>query len=263
MQMAKFKIRRSRIHHIFISHLHGDHYFGLVGLITSMSLLGREIPLHIYAPEPLKAIIEIQLAAACNILNYTLHFHAITAEGEILSSEKFSVHCFPVRHRVECWGFIFREKRPPRKIVKEKVISRDIPSGFYKRLQMGEDYINKNKETVFNSEVTIPNTPGRSYAYCADTLFDITLAEKVKNVDLLYHESTYLSDLEERAAARFHSTSRQAALIAQTAGASRLVIGHFSSKYEVLDDFLHQASQVFKNTELAIEGVTFRILPTA
>jgi ribonuclease Z len=136
MQMAKFKIRRSRIHHIFISHLHGDHYFGLVGLITSMGLLGRETPLHIYGPEPLKAIIDIQLSAASNTLNYPLHFHAITAEGEILATEKFSVHCFPVRHRVECWGFIFREIKAPRKILKEKVISRDIPASFYKRLQM-------------------------------------------------------------------------------------------------------------------------------
>jgi ribonuclease Z len=261
MQMAKFKIRRSRINHIFISHLHGDHYFGLMGLITSMGLLGREIPLHIYGPEPLESIVEIQLKAAANTLNYPLHFHAITAEGLIVEGEKFSVSCFPVRHRVECWGFIFREKKLPRKIVKENVISKNIPATFYKRLQMGEDYVQKNGNTILNSEVTIPNSPGRSYAYCADTIFDLTIAEKVKGVDLLYHEATYLGELEERAASRFHSTSRQAAIIAQTAGVYRLLIGHFSSKYEMLDEFLIEASEIFQNTELAIEGVTFRILP--
>lgn len=261
MQMAKYKIRRSRVNHIFISHLHGDHYFGLIGLITSMGLLGRETALHIYSPEPLQGIIEIQLKAASNTLNYPLHFHAITAEGEIVSGEKFSVSCFTVRHRVECWGFIFREKKAPRKIVKELVISKNIPATFYKRLQMGEDYLQKNGNAVLNNEVTIANSPGRSYAYCADTIFDLSLAEKVRGVDLLYHESTYLNDLEERAISRFHSTSRQAAIIAQNAGVYRLLIGHFSSKYESLDNFLLEASEIFQNTELAIEGVTFRILP--
>lgn len=259
MQIAKYKIRRSRINHIFISHLHGDHYFGLIGLISSMALLGRDTPLNIYGPQQLQAIIEIQLNAVGNYLNFPLHFHAITTEGLLLDDEKFSVHCLPVQHRIECWGFIFREKKMPRKINREKVIEFNIPAIFYKRLQAGENYIQKNGVEIQNDVLTIANTPGKSYAYCADTIYDLSIAGKVQGVDLLYHEATYLSDLEERAASRFHSTSRQAACIAKHAGVKRLLIGHFSSKYETLDDFLAESREVFQNTDLALEGVTFRL----
>jgi ribonuclease Z len=259
MQLALYKIRRSRINHIFISHLHGDHYFGLIGLITSMGLLGRENPLHIYGPEQLESIIQIQLNAAGNYLKYDLHFHVNTAESVILDEEKFSVSCFSVLHRVECWGYIFREKKAPRKILIEKVHSFNIPATFYKRLQHGEDYLQKNGELILNEQVTVPNTAAKSYAYCADTIYDKSLAEKVKNVNLLYHESTYLHELHERAALRFHSTARQAACIAKSAQAQRLLIGHFSSKYETLDELLDEAKAVFDNTDLALEGITFRI----
>ena len=259
MQLAKYKIRRSRINHVFISHLHGDHYFGLIGLITSMSLLGREAPLHVYGPAKLQNIIELQLDGAGTTLNYSLHFHANSAEDTILNEEKFSVSCFSVNHRVECWGYIFREKKMPRKIAKDKVIQFNIPAAFYKRLQQGEDYVQKNNEVIRNEWVTIPNTPGRSYAYCADTIYDRSLSSKVKDVSLLYHEATYLHDLEERAASRFHSTAKQAACIAKSAGVKHLVIGHFSSKYEELDPFLEEAKPIFSNTDLAVEGVTFLI----
>lgn len=258
MQLAVFKIKRSRIHHIFISHLHGDHYFGLIGLITSMGLLGRDFPLHIYGPEKLKDIIELQLNAAGNNLNYELIFHVNREEGVILDDEKFTVSCFPVKHRIECWGYIFIEKKAPRKILKDLVLAYKIPAAFYKRLQSGEDYLQKNGELILNEWVTAPSQPGKSYAYCADTIYDQGLCEKVKNVSLLYHEATYLHDLHERAASRFHSTALQAACIAKTAKASKLLIGHFSSKYELLDAFLDEAKSEFENTELAIEGVTFR-----
>lgn len=259
MQLAKYKVRRSRINHIFISHMHGDHYFGLVGLITSMGLLGRETPLHIYGPQPLQPIVEIQLNAAGNTLPYELHFHVNTSESVILDDEKFFVTCFKVQHRIECWGYAFHEKRAPRKIDKEKVIAAGIPATFYKRLQWGEDYLQKNGIVIKNEEVTIANTPGRSYAFCGDTIFKPEIAEKVKGVSLLYHEATYLSDSEERAASRFHCTARQAATIAKAADAKKLLIGHFSSKYETIDEFLTEAKAVFENTALAIEGVTFLI----
>lgn len=259
MQLDLYKVRRSRIKHIFISHLHGDHYFGLIGLITSMGLLGRDTELHIYGPGKLKDIVDLQLNAASSQLNYPVHFHANTADGIIIDEEKFTVSCFHVLHRIECWGYIFREKKVPRKIVKENVISYNIPATFYKRLQMGEDYIQKNGDVVSNEQVTIANQPGRSYAYCADTIYDINIPAKVKNTELLYHESTYLHDLAERAASRFHSTSKQAASIAKEAGVKRLLIGHFSSKYELLDEFLTEAREIFPNTDLAIEGVTFLI----
>ncbi|MES2646204.1 MAG: ribonuclease Z [Bacteroidota bacterium] len=259
MQLAKYKIKRSKINHIFISHLHGDHFFGLIGLISSMSLLGRETPLNIYGPGKLKAIIEIQLEGAGNTLQFPLHFHANTAEQIIVDEEKFTVSCFSVQHRVECWGYLFREKKFPRKIWKENVLKFNIPATFYKRLQAGENYTNKNGDLIVNELLTIENTPGKSYAYCADTIYDPDLALKVQNVSLLYHEATYLHDLIERAASRFHSTAKQAACIANSAATKRLLIGHFSSKYEFLDDFLLEAKGVFDNTDLAIEGVTFRI----
>lgn len=259
MQLAKYKIRRNRINHIFISHLHGDHYFGLIGLLTSMSLLGREEPLHVYAPALLEKIIDLQLYASGSVLNYELVFHANTSEGIIVEGETFSVSCFPVKHRIECWGYIFREKKIPRKLWKEKAVEHGIPAAFYSRLQMGEDYWKKDGSLVKNEWVTTANTPGKSYAYCADTIFDECISKRVKDVSLLYHEATYLHDLAERAASRFHSTAYQAGCIAQKAGVNRLVIGHFSSKYEEIDVFLDEAKTVFTNTELAIEGVSFRL----
>ncbi len=259
MQIARYKIRRSKIHHIFISHLHGDHYFGLIGLVTSMGLLGRESELHIYAPAALQDIIDLQLKVAVTTLPFPLVFHPLEKEGIIIDNTKFRVECFDTCHRIPCWGFIIREKRKPRKIHKEKVLEYEIPSVFYDRLKDGYDYENKQGGVVKNELVTFANKPARSYAFCADTIYDISIAEKTKDATVLYHETTYLKDLEERAAARFHSTSVQAADIALRAGVQRLLIGHFSSKYESLDAFLSEAQEVFPNTDLAIEGVTYRI----
>jgi len=259
MQMAKFKIRRSKINHIFISHLHGDHYFGLIGLITSMGLLGRENELHLYGPAVLKEIIDLQFKVADTKLPFQLHFHPLEKEGLIADGKRFSVECFPTQHRIECWGFIFREKKHPRKIDKEKVLQFNIPAVYYSYLKNGADYETKDGEIIKNEWVTFPNNPPRSYAFCADTLYDLELAERVKGINVIYHESTYLKDLDDRAAARHHSTTEQAANIALKAGVQKLLIGHFSSKYEQLDQFLSEAREVFSNTELAIEGVTFKI----
>ena len=259
MQLAKYKIRRSKINHIFISHLHGDHYFGLPGLITSMSLLGRTQDLHLYAPAPLEQIIQLQLDAAKTVLSYQLYFHTLTEETEIMNSNRMSVHCFPVQHRIPCWGFLFREKKNPRKIDADRIKSFDIPASFYEHLQKGEDYITKKGTVIPNGEVTIAAPAAKSYAYCADTIYDESLAEKVKGCDILYHETTYLKGDEEKAAARFHSTTLQAAAIAQKAGVKKLLIGHFSAKYEVLDPYLAETSSVFPDTELALEGVCYKL----
>lgn len=259
MQIARYRIRRSKIHHIFISHLHGDHYFGLIGLITSMGLLGREQELHLYAPAGLKEIIDLQLAVADTTLPFPLVFHPLEAEGLLVDTQKFSVECFATQHRVPCWGFIIREKRKPRKIDKEKVLQYDIPAAFYERLKDGSDYETKQGEWIRNEWVTLANKPARSYAFCADTRFDESLIDKTREVTLLYHEATYLKDLSERALARFHSTTVQAATIALRAGVGRLLIGHFSSKYEKLDEFRNEARSVFPDTDLAIEGVTYRV----
>jgi ribonuclease Z len=259
MQMTKYKIRRSKLTRIFISHLHGDHYYGLIGLLTSMSLLGRTQDLHLHAPAPLEEIINLQLKVADTHLSYKLHFHPLKTEGTIADDKKIAVECFKVQHRIECWGFLFREKKNPRKINAERATAYEIPAAFYEKLQQGHDYVNKKGTIVPNDEVTTAAAKVKSYAYCADTVYDESLVDKIKEVDLLYHETTYLKDLHERAASRYHSTTHQAASIAKLGNVKKLLIGHFSSKYETLEDFLPEACAVFENTELALEGVCYKI----
>lgn len=258
MQMAKYRIRRSRIQHIFISHLHGDHYFGLIGLITSMGLLGREHDMHLYAPAPLKEMIDLQLKVADTSLPFTLHFHPLTDEGIIVKEEKFCVRSFKVYHRIPCWGFRFEQVKAPRKLLPEKAIEFGIPAVFFDRLKWGENYTHKDGKVILNEWVTTEAPKPKSYAYSADTIYDERIIEKVKGVDLLYHETTYLKDLADRAAKRFHCTTEQAASIATQAGAGKLLIGHFSSKYESLNEFESEAKAIFPNTEVAIEGVTYQ-----
>jgi ribonuclease Z len=258
-QLSKYKVKRSKINHIFISHLHGDHYFGLIGLLTSMSLLNRTQDLHLHAPPELEQLITLQLNFAATHLCYNLHFHPLLQEGLIVDGNKMTVECFTVKHRINCWGFLFREKKKPRKLNAERAKIYEIPAAFYENLQLGEDYVTKKGTIVPNEEVTTAGAKPKSYAYCADTIYDESLAEKVKDVDLLYHETTYLKDLHERAAARFHSTTVQAGAIAKKAGAKKLLIGHFSSKYETLDAFLEETKEVFDNTELALQGCCYVI----
>lgn len=256
MQMNLYKIKRSRINYIFISHLHGDHYFGLPGLITSYGLLGRIADLHLYAPAALQGILDLQLSVSDTKLPYKLHFHALENESMLVDKESFSVESFKVFHRIDCWGFLFREKRKPRKINIEAVQQHHIPVEFFERLKQGEDFI-KDGKIISNTILTIANKPSKSYAYTSDTLYDERIAEKVCNVNLLYHEATYLKDKIDKAKSRFHSTSGQAAMLAKLAGVRQLLIGHFSSTYETLDEFLSEAKEVFSNTQLALEGQTF------
>jgi len=258
-QLSRYKIKRSKINNIFISHMHGDHYFGLIGLLTSMGLLGRVTPIHLFAPVQLQQIIQLQLDAANTVLPFEVRFHALGEEGEIANDKRVSVSTFKVKHRIPCWGFIFTERRHPRTIDADRAKAYGIPTDFYEKLHGAEDYITKGGTIIPNEEVTVAAPAVRVYAYCADTIFDISLAEKLKNVHLLYHEATYLHEDEVKAGLRFHSTAVQAAEIAKHAGVNRLIIGHFSSKYESLDPFLTEATAVFPNTALAIEGCTFLV----
>ncbi|MBS1669114.1 MAG: ribonuclease Z [Bacteroidetes bacterium] len=258
-QMAKYKIRRSKISHIFISHLHGDHYFGLIGLLTSMGLLGRTQEIHLYAPAALKSIIDLQLQVADTQLPFALHFHPLVQQGVLVKENTFEVSCFQVQHRVECWGFHFREIKPIRKINPEKALAYQVPASFFEQLKWGADYLSKTNELVKNEWVTDSGSPAKSYAYSADTVYDERIIESVKSCSLLYHEATYLKDMEDRATKRFHCTTAQAATIAKKAQVGKLLIGHFSSKYERLEDFEKEAREIFANTELAIEGVTYKV----
>jgi len=258
-QLTKYKIRRSKITAIFISHLHGDHYFGLIGLITSMSLLGRTQPLNIYGPTALEQIINLQLSVANTTLSFPLYFYSLTEEKVIFDNNKITIECFRVQHRIECWGFLFNEKKKPRKVDADRAKSYEIPEAYFGKLQQGKDYVTKRGTIIPNAEVTVAATKAKRYAYCADTIFDKDLVPKIKEVDVLYHEATYLKDLEERAASRYHSTTHQAATIAKLGDVKKLIIGHFSSKYETVDDFLKEAKEVFENTELGLEGICYRI----
>lgn len=257
MQMNALKVRRSKINHIFISHLHGDHYFGLIGLLNSFALNNRVAELHVYAPAELEAIIQIQLNAASSKLPYPFYFHDLEGEGILFEDKKIVVSSFKVKHRIECWGFLFREKKNPRKIHLQKVRKNKVPSAFFENLHRGEDYITPENKIIPNKELTVATIPAKSYAYCADTTYFEEMCDKIKGVDMIYHETTYLHALEQKANSRFHSTSKQAAMIARKADVKRLIIGHFSSMYENVEDFKTEACEVFENTELALEGVCF------
>ncbi|WP_336517351.1 ribonuclease Z [Pollutibacter soli] len=259
IQMNRYKIRRSRINHIFISHLHGDHYFGLPGLLNSFNLTSRTEPLHIYAPAPLKEILDLQFKVGEAHLSYSLHFHPLGEPGLLVDERKITVHSFKVRHRIPCWGFLFREKPKPRKVDPDKAVKAGVPTSFYPHLKEGEDYTSSEGILTKNEEVTKPSPPSYSYAYTADTSYDESIAEIVKGCGLLYHEATYLDEMRERARERFHSTAKEAATIAKTAGVKKLILGHFSSKYEELDAFRQEAELVFPEVELAKEGVTYVI----
>ncbi|PZP49190.1 MAG: ribonuclease Z [Pseudopedobacter saltans] len=260
MQMLKYKVKRGRLDYIFISHLHGDHYLGLPGLLNSLSLSGRTSELHVYAPAALEEILQLHFKVANTSINFPLHFHALPiSEGKLLETNAFQVDTFLTEHRIECHGFVFKEKKNPRSIDAEKVKSYDIPYSFYDQLQMGEDFVQTNGYVVYNKELTLANTPSKSYAFCADTRYIESFIPYVQGVDMLYHEATYLDDLQEKAYERYHSTSKQAATLALKADVKRLLIGHFSSKYEYLDMFLEEAKSVFSNTEIAKEGFTFDV----
>jgi ribonuclease Z len=259
IQMINYKIRRSKISHIFISHLHGDHYFGLIGLISSFGLLGHQQELHVFGPSPLKEIIELQLKVADTTLPFNLHLHTITEAATLVDTEKITVKCFRTNHRIECYGFVFREKKQPRKLNPDKAKEYEIPSSFYDKLKNGEDYTSKDGNLIKNEWVTEAGEPGKTYAFCADTKYDETIIPHIQGADMIYHETTYLDNLRDRAEARFHSTTRQAATIALKAGVKKLLIGHFSSKYDTLEEFEQEAREVFPNTELALEGVAYKL----
>ena len=259
IQVINYKIRRSKISHIFISHLHGDHYFGLIGLLNSFGLLSHQQELHVFGPSPLKEIIELQLKVADTKLCYDLHIHHITEAATLVDNEKLRVKCFRTNHRIECYGFSFEQKKQPRKLNLEKAKEFEIPSNFYDRLKNGEDYTTNDGSLIKNESVTEIADSGKKYVFCADTKYDESLLPHIQDADMIYHETTYLDNLRERAIERFHSTTKQAAALALKGGVKKLLIGHFSSKYDTLEEFEAEAREVFPNTELALEGVCFEV----
>ncbi len=261
VRLQKFNFKRNRIHSIFISHLHGDHYFGLIGLISSMNLLGREKPLYIYAPPALKEIIDLQIKVAESTLCYPIDFFPIPKNTtSLLVDEKdIKISCFPVEHRIPTHGFRFESSAGLRKINLFQCERHEIPVTSYKLLQEGHDFITPSGETVSNAILTFDGVPSKTYVYAADTRIHEGLATKIGKCDLLYHESTYLHADADKAYERFHATSKEAALIAEQAGAQKLLLGHFSSRYKDLSPFLEEAITVFPNTILSETGLTYKI----
>ncbi len=260
--LQKYHPKTSKIEHIFISHLHGDHYFGLIGLLSTMHLGRRVKPLSIYGPPELAEIITLQLKASNTTLSYPVEFHKLTMDKptQIFENEKVTVETIPLSHKIPCNGFLFKEKQKPRRIDKEK-----LPESFSLvdriALKNGEDILDDAGNIKFyNKDYTLPPRKSRSYAYCTDTKYKEDIIAQIKGVDLLYHEATFLNDRETRATETFHCTTAQAATIAKKAKVEKLIIGHYSSRYKDLRDFHSQAKAVFENTILAIEGEVTKVV---
>ena len=261
IQLNRYKIKFHRINHIFISHLHGDHYLGVLGLLSTMHLQGRTIPMHLYCQEPLKEIIEIQLKYSETILRFPIHYHMLDAKNPaiIFDDDDIEISTIILNHRIPCTGFLFKEKPRLRKLQKENLQKFNVPISVYQELKNGKDYVDENGVVVANSELTCDPRIPRSYAFCSDTCYDERIIPFVNEIDLLYHEATFLSDKEDRAKETFHSTAAQAATIAKKANVKRLIIGHFSARYKNLYPLLDEAKAVFSETTLAMEGDVFSI----
>ncbi len=261
VQLRKYHVKFSKIKNIFISHLHGDHFFGLVGLVSTFRLLNRNSELHIYGPKGLKEIITLQLKLSNSWTNYPLIFHELSSDKSelIFDDEKVEVYTIPLKHRIYTNGFIFREKLGERKLNMSEISKyKEIEICDYQNLKNGRDFKLENGEIIKNKALTLNPPKPKSYAYCSDTAYFPDIIPIIKNVDCLYHETTFLSDREVLATKTQHSTALQAAKIAEKANVNKLIIGHYSGRYKNKEAFLLEAKQIFKNTFLAAEGEVFK-----
>ena len=259
VELRRNRIKFNRIKHIFISHLHGDHCFGLAGLISTFRLLTREADLHIYAPKGLKEVITLQMKLSESWTNYQLIFHELTSKKSelIYEDDKVEVHTIPLDHRIYTNGFLFKEKLGERKLDMNAVLNADIEVAYYRKLKQGADVPDKNGNIIKNSEVTQDPKPPKSYAFCSDTAYNEAMVPIIENVDVLYHESTFVEKNEALALPTKHSTAKQAAAIAKKAGVGQLILGHYSTRYDDLSAFKSEAEMVFPNVELAEDGKQF------
>ena len=261
VQLRKYRIKFSRIKHIFISHLHGDHFFGLPGLISTFRLLGREAELHIHGPKGIKEAITLLLKLGDSWTNYPLVFHELEARGStlLLEDEKVEVHTIPLDHRIYTNGFLFKEKQAPRTLDIGVARRYGIPVDQFTAIKMGADGISAKGETVANQKLTLPPPRPNSYAFCSDTVYKEAIVPLIKGVDLLYHESTFLETESHLCERTKHSTAKQAGQIADLAGAGQLILGHYSTRYKSLELFRKEALEVFPQVELADDGKVFEL----
>ena len=260
-QLNRYHVARSRIRAIFISHLHGDHYLGLLGLLTTMSMSNREEPLSVIGPKGLKEIIELQCMYSQTILRFDITYIVFEANVSSLVYEdsKVKVRTIPLLHKVDTSGYLFEEQPKKRNIIKEKIEEYQIPISKISGIKNGEDLVLENGAVISNEELTVSPQAPKSFAYCSDTLYFEPIIPIVKGVDLLYHEATFLEKEIERAIFTKHSTTKDAATIAQKAEVKKLMIGHYSSRYPDLSLLLSESKQYFDNTLLAIEGETYEV----
>ncbi|MDQ7949778.1 MAG: ribonuclease Z [Pedobacter sp.] len=260
-QLIKFGLKAAKIDYIFISHLHGDHYFGLIGLLSTMHLNGRIKPLHLFGPAAIQEILELQFKHSDTTLKYELIYHVTNpAEAEvILVNQDVTVETIILNHRIPCTGFKFTEKKRLRKLIVSKLEEQNVAIELYPLLKRGLDLTLPNGTVLKNEAYTTDSATPKTYAYCSDTLFDESYFASISNCDTLYHEATFLHDMLDRANETHHTTALQAAQVAQAVGAKNLLIGHFSSRYKTLNELLEEAQSVFENTSLAVEGTTFQI----
>jgi ribonuclease Z len=260
-QMNTFHVKRAHLDYILISHMHGDHYFGLVGLLNSLRLNGRKNDLHVYGPPELDPILRLQTHYHEDQEGFVLHFHPLEfgTSYKIFETDYLEIFTLPMHHKIPCNGFLFKEKPKMRKILPEALAKYQVPNTSILDIKKGADYVNDSGERIPNSLLTEAPPKAKSYAYCSDTMYNEALIPLIKGVDLLYHESTFLQESAEKAQLRYHSTTHEAAKIALKAGVKRLILGHFSAKYSDLSVFLDEAQSIFPNTALAIEGTRFPI----
>lgn len=255
--LHKARFRLGKLGHIFISHLHGDHCFGLIGLISSLGLMGRTAPLHVYAPEALGPMLRAQINLFCEGLDYEVFFHAVdtTRMQVVYEDRSLTVKTIPLQHRIPCCGYLFTEKAGAPHIRRDMIDFYHIPISQIYNIKGGADWVTPDGQVVENRRLVTPPDAVRSYAYCSDTSYMPELHEMVRGVDLLYHESTYGSEFEHLARAYHHSTAAQAAMVARDAGAGQLMLGHYSARYDDETPLLNEARAIFPNTILANEGL--------
>ncbi|SFH02437.1 ribonuclease Z [Pedobacter insulae] len=260
-QLIKFGLKASKIDFVLISHLHGDHYFGLIGLLSSMHLNGRIKPIHIFAPEALKEILDIQFKHSDTKLRYELIYHFINPKKSeiILENSDVVIQTIILNHRIPCTGFKFTEKKRLRKVVVERLEAAGVPLEYYAMLKRGLDLTLPNGEVLLNVDYTTDSATPKTYAYCSDTLMDERYFNSIRNCDTLYHEATFLHEMIDRANETHHTTALQAAEIASLVQAKKLLLGHFSSRYKTLGPILDEAKTLFEASELAVEGHTYQI----
>lgn len=260
MQLRKYRVKFSRIRHIFISHLHGDHFFGLPGLISTFLLLGREAELHIYGPKGIKQAILLLLKLGKAYTNYPLYFHELeeTTPQVIYEDDKVTVETIPLKHRVYTNGFLFKEKLEDRKLNVDAARELNIDLSYYNKIKQGFDVENRDGKLISNKDITFDPPAPKSYAYCSDTEYNPEMVPQIEGATVLYHESTFLDEHYHLAEKTKHSTAKEAAVIARKANVGTLILGHYSGRYGKLELFRKEAQEVFDNVELAEDGKSFQ-----